>query len=104
MTFFPSRDFAELPFLKHFLILFLGLEHLCEFIEDCEYPILATKILHLIGSEGPQTSSPSKYIRYIYNRIVLENENVRASAVSALAKFGLRHEELRPKIVTLLKR
>jgi len=82
----------------------LGLEQLCEFIEDCEYPILATKILNLIGTEGPRTSTPSKYIRYIYNRIALENETVRASAVSALAKFGLRHAALRPKIVTVLKR
>jgi coatomer protein complex subunit gamma len=31
---------------------------------------------------------PSKYIRYIYNRVHLENATVRASAVSTLAKFG----------------
>jgi len=59
---------------------------LCEFIEDCEYTFLSTKILHLLGTEGPNTSTPSKFIRYIYNRVILENANVRASAVSALAK------------------
>jgi len=26
-----------------------GLAHLCEFIEDCEHTVLATKILHLLG-------------------------------------------------------
>jgi len=62
--------------------------HLCEFIEDCEYSNLAVRILHLLGSEGPKTSKPSKYIRYIYNRVVLENAIVRAAAVTALAKFG----------------
>uniref|UniRef100_A0A8C2Y6F3 Coatomer subunit gamma n=1 Tax=Coturnix japonica TaxID=93934 RepID=A0A8C2Y6F3_COTJA len=64
-----------------------GLSHLCEFIEDCEHTVLATKILHLLGKEGPRTPSPSKYIRFIFNRVVLENEAVRAAAVSALAKF-----------------
>ena len=64
------------------------LERLCECIEDCEYPNLTTSILHLLGTLGPTTSNPSQYIRYIYNRIVLENASVRAAAVSALAKFG----------------
>ncbi|XP_027764417.1 coatomer subunit gamma-2 [Empidonax traillii] len=55
-----------------------GLAHLCEFIEDCEHTVLATKILHLLGREGPRTPAPSKYIRFIFNRVVLENEAVRA--------------------------
>ena len=41
-----------------------------------------------MGVEGPKTSDPSKYVRYIYNRVILENATVRASAVSTLAKFG----------------
>jgi len=81
-----------------------GLTHLCEFIEDCEFTYLSTKILHILGKEGPSTSVPSRYIRYIYNRISLENAPVRASAVSALAKFGIRLEPLRPAIITLLRR
>lgn len=63
--------------------------HLCEFIEDCEYSNLAVRILHLLGTEGPKTQKPTKYIRYIYNRVVLENAIVRAAAVTALAKFGV---------------
>lgn len=55
-----------------------GLAHLCEFIEDCEHTVLATKILHLLGKEGPRTPQPSKYIRFIFNRVVLESEAVRA--------------------------
>ncbi|CRK30233.1 hypothetical protein BN1708_018491, partial [Verticillium longisporum] len=50
-----------------------ALAHLCEFIEDCEFTKLAVRILHLLGLEGPKTSQPTKYIRYIYNRVVLEN-------------------------------
>ncbi|MQL82750.1 hypothetical protein Taro_015253 [Colocasia esculenta] len=65
-----------------------GLFHLCEFIEDCEFTYLSTQILHFLGNEGPKTSDPSKYIRYIYNRVILENATVRAAAVSTLAKFG----------------
>jgi len=82
----------------------LGLTHLCEFIEDCEYTYLSVLILNLLGKEGPHTSSPNKYIRYIYNRISLENAAVRASAIVALGKFGLALESVRASIITLLQR
>lgn len=98
-----------------------GLAHLCEFIEDCEHTSLATRVLHLLGREGPRTTTPAKYIRYIYNRVILENAPVRAgrwdedflveiskalflAAVSALAKFGAAAEELLPNILVLLQR
>jgi len=81
-----------------------GLGHLCEFIEDCEFTLLSTQILYLLGVEGPSTQDPSKYIRFIYNRVVLENATVRASAISALAKFGIQLEYLRASIVVLLQR
>ncbi|KAH7700508.1 gamma-coatomer protein, partial [Aphelenchoides avenae] len=50
----------------------LGLSHLCEFIEDCEHTALSTRVLHLLGCEGPTTQNPSRYIRFIYNRVILE--------------------------------
>ena len=81
-----------------------GLAHLCEFIEDCEHTVLATRILHLLGREGPRTPQPAKYIRFIYNRIILENAAVRAAAVSALAKFGAHCEDLLQSIIVLLER
>jgi coatomer protein complex subunit gamma len=66
-----------------------ALAHLCEFIEDCEFTKLSVRILHLLGLEGPKTKQPTRFIRYIYNRVVLENAVVRAAAVSSLAKFGV---------------
>ncbi|KZV84297.1 Coatomer, gamma subunit [Exidia glandulosa HHB12029] len=66
-----------------------ALGHLCEFIEDCEFTKLSVRILHLLGIEGPKMSQPTKYIRFIYNRVVLENAIVRAAAVSSMAKFGV---------------
>ncbi|RPD82257.1 coatomer subunit gamma [Lentinus tigrinus ALCF2SS1-7] len=68
-----------------------ALSHLCEFIEDCEFTKLSVRILHLLGVEGPKAPNPTKYIRFIYNRVVLENATVRAAAVSSLAKFGLNN-------------
>lgn len=70
-----------------------ALAHLCEFIEDCEFTKLSVQILHLLGLEGPKTKQPTKFIRYIYNRVVLENAVVRAAAVSSLAKFGVSVED-----------
>ena len=81
-----------------------GLTHLCEFIEDCEHTSLAVRILHLLGREGPRTKQPSKYIRFIYNRVILENAAVRAAAVSALSHFGATCEDLLPNILVLLQR
>eukprot|EP00054_Salpingoeca_dolichothecata_P036912 m.9153 g.9153 ORF g.9153 m.9153 type:complete len:869 (-) comp7141_c0_seq1:143-2749(-) len=81
-----------------------GLGHLCEFIEDCEYSSLLTRILHMLGEQGPRTPHPSKYIRFVYNRIILENSTVRAAAISSLARFGAQCEALRPSILVLLRR
>lgn len=65
----------------------IGLAHLCEFIEDCEHTSLATRILHLLGREGPRTTTPAKYIRYIYNRVILENAPVRAGKIILASLF-----------------
>ncbi|RLN39967.1 hypothetical protein C2845_PM01G08390 [Panicum miliaceum] len=48
---------------------------------------------------GPRTSDPSRYIRYIYNHVILENATVRASAVSTLAKFGALVDTLKMRFV-----
>lgn len=81
-----------------------GLLHLCEFIEDCEFTYLSTQILHVLGKKGPKTMQPGRYIRHIYNRIILENATVRAAAVTSLAKFGALVPSLRANIIVLLKR
>ena len=73
-------------------------------VQDCEFTYLSTQILHLLGQEGPATQEPAKYIRYIYNRVILENATVRAAAVTCLAKFAAYVEELKPRIIVLLKR
>lgn len=89
-----------------------ALGHLCEFIEDCEFTRLAVRILFLLGEEGPKMKQPTKFIRYIYNRTILENAPVRAAAVSALAKFAIKRtesvskefEEMKESIKILLNR
>lgn len=80
-----------------------GLLHLCEFIEDCEYPPLCVKVLSLLGELAPSTSCVSKYIRFIYNRLILEASAVRAAAVHALTTVGHRCPQLRKDISALLE-
>lgn len=81
-----------------------GLMHLCEFIEDCDFPSLSARVLRLLGEMCPQMPHPSKYIKYIHNRVILEDSSVRAAAVSALAKFGVQVEELAQPVAVLLGR
>lgn len=82
----------------------VGLAQLSEFIEDCEFTFLSVQILHLLGEEGPRTKEPARYIRFIYNRIILENATVRAAALSALARFASECPDLRQRILVLLRR
>jgi hypothetical protein len=49
---------------------------------------LSTQILHILGKEGPVTANRGKYIRYIYNCLLLESAIVRAAAVSSLARVA----------------
>lgn len=101
-----------------------GLSYLCEFIEDCgaswwstdarivahttsfaDYPYLSSQVLHTLGEEGPKAQNPGKYIRYIYNRLILENSSVRAAAASSLVKFAQAlPTTLGPSIAVLLQR
>ncbi|KAJ9469123.1 Coatomer subunit gamma-2 [Diplonema papillatum] len=81
-----------------------GLMTLCELIEDCDFNKISQRVLALLGKEGPSNPNPSKFVRYIYNRVVLEVPAVRAAAVSALAKFAARCGDLRASIIILLKR
>ena len=82
----------------------LGLECFCEFIEDCEFPELSVRILHVLGERGPLTANPAKYIRFIFNRVILETASVRSAAVSSLAKFGSNVPTLTENIIVLLQR
>lgn len=81
----------------------IALLYLCEFIEDCEFVNLSTEIIHLIGQYGPQASSPARYVRFIYNRCILEKSAIRASAISALTTFAIECPDLRHSILPLLK-
>lgn len=82
----------------------MSLLHLCEFIEDCEFSELIVQILHLIGTHGPGTMAPSKYIRFVFNRVILENAMVRAAAVTCLGAFATRVPELKQSCTILIRR
>ncbi len=80
-----------------------GVLCLAEYIEDCQFDNLKTKILHVLGKEGPTANSPSQLVRYIYNRIILENAAVRAAAISALGEIAHKDSNLKKNILNLIK-
>ncbi|CAM9268477.1 unnamed protein product [Ectocarpus fasciculatus] len=81
-----------------------SLMHLCEFIEDSEFDELIIRVLHLIETIGPATPAPSKYIRFVYNRIILESSNVRAAAITTLGTLAVQLPDLRASILLLLEK
>ncbi len=46
---------------------------------------------------------PSRYVRYINNRLILEDSEIRAAAVSILGKFSLKYENLTKNIYNILE-
>mmetsp|Transcript_16169 Transcript_16169/g.48563 ORF Transcript_16169/g.48563 Transcript_16169/m.48563 type:complete len:878 (+) Transcript_16169:99-2732(+) len=81
-----------------------ALTALCEFIEDCEFTALSIRVLNVLGEKGPTAEDPSKFIRYIYNRVILEKAPIRAASVTALGKFAQKLKPLRESILVLLRR
>ncbi len=47
--------------------------------------------------------NPFRFIRFINNRLILEDSEIRAAAVSTLGKFSLKYEELRENIKHILE-
>ncbi|BFU18936.1 Coatomer gamma subunit, putative [Entamoeba histolytica] len=72
---------------KEQMLLILG-----DFIEDCQYEQIIQRVINIMGEIGPECNNRVKLMRIIYNRIILEGPNVRATAVSALYKF-IKNEE-----------
>eukprot|EP00928_Gymnodinium_smaydae_P030557 TRINITY_DN2268_c0_g1_i3.p1 TRINITY_DN2268_c0_g1~~TRINITY_DN2268_c0_g1_i3.p1 ORF type:complete len:706 (-),score=200.90 TRINITY_DN2268_c0_g1_i3:471-2588(-) len=81
----------------------VGLLQLCEYIEDCEFPNLCGRVITFLGEEVPNTAQPSKFIRFIYNRLILENALVRSATVDCLAKIAMKCPALRKDILLLLQ-
>uniref|UniRef100_A0A3B0N8N5 Coatomer subunit gamma n=1 Tax=Theileria annulata TaxID=5874 RepID=A0A3B0N8N5_THEAN len=81
----------------------LGISNLCEFIEDCEYPEINCRIIKFLGENIPNTSNPTEYIRFIYNRLMLENPLVRSASIDALENIAKALPELRTCILFIIK-
>lgn len=80
----------------------LGLVILIEFLEDCEFPEISLKILNFIGEKGPFTKDPSRFVLPLINRLVLDGNIVRFSAIGALTKFAINCENLKESIISVL--
>ena len=74
---------------KHREYALLGL---MEYTEDCEYQPIHIMIMDLMDQEIKKPGlDASKFIRYIYNRITLENTPIRSKGISTLGQIALSH-------------
>lgn len=90
--------FEALPLSKDSVLMCLA-----DFIEDCIYQNLQSRVIYFLGEHGPGSTEPFRLIRFIYNRLILEKPSIRAAAVSALFKFG-KVTELYNSVATLLEK
>lgn len=73
-----------------------------DLIEDCQYESLINRGLEVMANEIPLLENGEPFIRFICNRLILEGEKVRASAVTALAKLGWKKTKLQSIIKNVL--
>ncbi|KAJ6368650.1 hypothetical protein OIU78_001096 [Salix suchowensis] len=98
---FPLKYRSLMNFLSNILREEGGFEYKKAIVDSI---VILIRDIPEAKESGPKTTDPSKYIRYIYNRVHLENATVRAAAVSTLAKFGAMVDALKPRIFVLLRR
>jgi len=79
-----------------------ALNAIVDLIEDCQYESLISRGLEIMANEIPLLENGEPFIRFICNRLILEGEKVRASAVTALAKLGWKKPKLQSIIKNLL--
>eukprot|EP00826_Nyctotherus_ovalis_P049010 TRINITY_DN5850_c0_g2_i11.p1 TRINITY_DN5850_c0_g2~~TRINITY_DN5850_c0_g2_i11.p1 ORF type:complete len:500 (+),score=173.92 TRINITY_DN5850_c0_g2_i11:48-1502(+) len=70
-----------------------------DLVEDCQFESLVIRGLEVMAREIPLLDNGEPFIRFICNRLILEGEKVRASAVTALAKLGWK----KPKLQSIIK-
>ena len=80
-----------------------GLLELCDFIEDYEFPTLCCDVLKFLGENIHDTPQPSKYVRFIFNRLILEGPEIRIAAAETLAQVALNCPALQSDISSLLE-
>ncbi|CBK24517.2 uncharacterized protein [Blastocystis hominis] len=76
---------------------------LCECIEDCDFPRVIIRVLHVLSAEGAAAVAPGRFTRFLYNRVILEGAAVRAAAIQALGRFAERVPAVRRGVETLLR-
>lgn len=67
----------------------------CEYIEDPYSPKLVLIILNIFVENVQHCSDPCKCLRFILNRIHLDESKVRSAAVSCLGEIGMKIESVR---------
>ena len=68
---------------------------MAEYIEDCPHIALHIKILNTFVKEAPLLQNPESLIRFISNRMFLEDTEVRAAAISTLGTIAMNFKKLK---------
>lgn len=77
--------------------------HLCELVEDCSSTELVVRVVHLLGEQGKLSRHPTRLVRCLHNRLILEGSRVRCATVGALGTLARTVPSLRPSIEAILR-
>ena len=59
--------------------------------------------MSIFNKEASKKAAPKKIIRFINNRIHLEDAEIRAAAIGTLGKFGLKYPDIKENIINLVQ-
>ena len=77
-------------------------DFLCEYIEDPFSPKLVYLILGVFSDQIQHCSEPRKHLRFILNRLHLDEGKTRAAAISCLGEIGHKLPDLRSECASLV--
>jgi hypothetical protein len=81
----------------------LVLDFLCEYMEDPFSPKLVLLILNILNVEVTSASEPRKYLRFILNRVHLDDDKIRSTAITCLGEIGNKCPAVLPECVSIIK-
>ena len=79
------------------------LDYFAEYIEDSIDPRLTLSILNLMGAYLPRTENPKEYLKFLINRLTLDNGDIRTAVVTCLGQVALQDSSLRGDISAIFE-
>lgn len=78
-------------------------EFFCEYIEDPFSPQLTLKIIDILISHCGKVTNPRKYLRFLINRLHLDEAAIRTATIGCLGEMALTIDDLKDDVLNIIE-